>query len=672
MNPRAPHGDRRLYLAGGILVAALAALAIGAFPLGSRAFFVALAFAVGAYVAALRLAVASPAAPRRVVLISLGIALAMRVPLAVAPVGPQSDMFRYLWDARLQRAHLNPYDVVPSDPAVAHLHTADTRTLNNSSVPSPYPPAAQLFFRLATSAGESVYAVKAALIVCDALVGLLLWRWLVWQRRNPLLVIVYAWNPLVAMEVASGGHLDVAGALLVVATAVAISRGYRAAAAATFAASVAMKFLPIVLAPLLWKRLRVRDAAVGAAVLLALYAPYVSGPRVPLGSIRDVIDRFRFNAPVFDFLEHHLGAHAAVGVAVVVGLAVAALPPVRRRVTDPGAWAWPMAAALVCSPIVYPWYLVWLAPFLVTRGTAPLLVWTLSILPVYVVWELGRRGGQWAVPSAVLAIEYGLVAIAAASLLWMRKGARRAGRRPVPAPARAALKSMRVSVVVPTHNEREAIGRVLRDIPTALAPEVIVVDSDSTDGTPEIAAALGARVVREPRRGYGRACLTGIEAASAPDVVVFLDGDYSDRPAELPDVLAPIQEGRADIVIGSRLAGRLQPGAMPRHAVWGNRLAAWLIRRLYGVPVTDLGPFRAARADALRALDLRETTYGWAVEIIVRGALRGYRLVEVPVSYYPRIGRSKISGTLRGALGAGYGILSSILKSRLRPGRPAD
>src|SRR6201981_1215898 len=139
---------------------------------------------------------------------------------------------------------------------------------------------------------------------------------------------------------------------------------------------------------------------------------------------------------------------------------------------------------------------------------------------------------------------------------------------------------MRVSVIIPTHNEAQQIGRVLADLPSNLVTEVIVVDSNSTDGTPEIAAKLGARVIPEPRRGYGRACLTGLAAANAPDVVVFLDGDYSDRPSELPILLLPIEEGRADIVIGSRLAGARTPRAMPWHAAFGNWLAASLIRNL--------------------------------------------------------------------------------------------
>ena len=222
-----------------------------------------------------------------------------------------------------------------------------------------------------------------------------------------------------------------------------------------------------------------------------------------------------------------------------------------------------------------------------------------------------------------------------------------------------------MSVIIPTHNEAQAIQRVLADLPSHLTTEVIVVDSNSNDGTPEIAASMGARVVHEPRRGYGRACLTGLAAADSPDVVVFLDGDYSDRPAELPLLLAPITDGRADIVLGSRLHAQ-NSAALPWHQAFGNRLAAGLIKLLYGLRISDLGPFRAGRADILRALALEETTYGWAVEMILKGALGGYRVVEVPVSYYPRIGKSKISGTLKGTLGAGWFILSLIVRYYFR------
>ena len=224
---------------------------------------------------------------------------------------------------------------------------------------------------------------------------------------------------------------------------------------------------------------------------------------------------------------------------------------------------------------------------------------------------------------------------------------------------------VRVSVVIPTHNEAQAIDRVLADLPSDLVSEVILVDSNSNDGTPEIAASRGARVIQEPRRGYGRACLTGLAATNSPDVVVFLDGDYSDRPSELPILLAPIIEGRADITLGSRLRQH-SAGALPWHQAFGNRLAAGLIKVLYGLDISDLGPFRAGRTEVLRGLDLEETTYGWAVEMILKGTIAGFRVVEVPVSYHARIGRSKISGTLKGTLGAAWFILSLIVRYYFR------
>jgi len=231
-----------------------------------------------------------------------------------------------------------------------------------------------------------------------------------------------------------------------------------------------------------------------------------------------------------------------------------------------------------------------------------------------------------------------------------------------------------VSVVIPTHNEAQAIGRVLADLHSDLVVEVIVVDSNSTDGTADVARRMGARVIEEPRRGYGRACLTGIANTENADVIVFLDGDYSDRPSELPILLAPIIEGRADITLGSRLSTKNNSGALPWHQSLGNRFAASLIRVLYGVKISDLGPFRAGRADVLRALALEEATYGWAVEMILKGAVAGFRIVEVPVSYHPRIGKSKISGTVKGTLGAGWFILSRIVSyhfRRRRAGAPS-
>jgi glycosyltransferase involved in cell wall biosynthesis len=224
---------------------------------------------------------------------------------------------------------------------------------------------------------------------------------------------------------------------------------------------------------------------------------------------------------------------------------------------------------------------------------------------------------------------------------------------------------MRIGVVIPAHNEAGSLPRVLDALPPELAHEVVVVDNGSTDDTAAVARAAGARVVRESRLGYGYACAAGVAALGPVDVVVQLDADFSDDPAELPLLLAPLRADRADFVIGSRELGRREPGALAPHQRFGNWLTARVMGLLYGVQVTDLGPFRAIRRPLLERLALAERTYGWSVEMMVKAARAGGRIVEVPVSYRSRYaGRSKVSGTLRGSLKAGAVILGTSLRYR--------
>lgn len=227
---------------------------------------------------------------------------------------------------------------------------------------------------------------------------------------------------------------------------------------------------------------------------------------------------------------------------------------------------------------------------------------------------------------------------------------------------------MRFSAVIPVFNERESLPLVVGDLRDPRIAEIVVVDNGSSDDTAAIAASLPVRLVAEPRRGYGSACLAGIAALSAapPDAVLFLDGDYSDHPEEAGRLLDAIESG-ADLAIGSRVLGEREPGALLPQARAGNALATFLIRRLYGFRFTDLGPFRAIRWDALRRIGMEDTNFGWTCEMQVKAVRSGLRIVEVPVSYRRRVGVSKIAGTLGGTLRAGYKILWTIAKYAARP-----
>lgn len=217
----------------------------------------------------------------------------------------------------------------------------------------------------------------------------------------------------------------------------------------------------------------------------------------------------------------------------------------------------------------------------------------------------------------------------------------------------------RVDVIIPALDEENALPRVLREIPHPPVRRVVVADNGSTDHTAAVARANGAEVVHEPERGYGAACLRAIEhlAADPPDIVVFLDGDYSDHPAELSRLIDPILAGDAELVIGSRARGRRERGALSPQQRVGNAIACRGLELLYGVRYTDLGPFRAIRWDSLLALQMEDRNYGWTVEMQIKAAQRNVKHLEVPVSYRPRIGASKVSGTIRGSVSAGAKIL---------------
>ena len=406
--------SHRLYGLGAILLVAMTICSSNFSRMGEPSFFIPLAVAGVAYLLAIRELFSTPEFPKRVIVFGLALAAVWHLLFLRMPPGSDDDIHRYVWDGRVQRLGYNPYIVVPSDPAVASLHTSETRTLNNPEVPSPYPAGAQLFFRAVTSIHESTFALKVAFVVCDLAIVFVLLDVLRCTRQGEHWVLAYAWHPLLATEVAGSGHIDIVGVLLLLVSAAALLRRWRAVAAMSFGLAVAVKLLPIVLLPLYWKRVRIRDGALVAIVLGLLYVPFLNHGRIPVGSLGTYVQRFRFNDPVFATLERVMAPQVVAGLAVLVGFLTAIWMRRKSAEVSLDAFAWPMAASLLCAPVVYPWYLLWLLPFIRSTSTVPIMVWTLSIISTYYVWHLRIVGRPWLVPDWIMTLEYGSVAVAAA------------------------------------------------------------------------------------------------------------------------------------------------------------------------------------------------------------------------------------------------------------------
>ncbi len=373
-----------------------------------------------AYLFAIREFFSTPKFPRRVFFIGLALAALWHIPFLLTTPGVDDDIHRYVWDGRVQRLGYNPYIVVPNDPALAALHTPETRTLNHAYLPSPYPAGAELFFRAVTAIHESIFALKMAFVICESAIVFVLLNILWRSGEGAHWVLAYAWNPLLAIEVAGSGHIDILGVLLLLVSFAALGRRWRMVAAVAFGLAVAVKFLPIVLLPLYWKRVRIRDGALAALVVGLLYVPFFNHGQISTGSLGTFVRSFRFNDPVFAMLERVAAPQIVAGLAMLVGFLTAIW--FRRRASDcsADAFAWPMAASLVCAPVVYPWYLLWFLPFMRSTATVPLMIWTLSILSTYYVWHLRAVGRPWVLPGWVLLLEFGSMAAAAAVITFRR------------------------------------------------------------------------------------------------------------------------------------------------------------------------------------------------------------------------------------------------------------
>jgi alpha-1,6-mannosyltransferase len=412
--------SRRVYVPGVILLVSLAICAREFNNVGAPSFIIWLGVGGIAYLLAIREFFSTPKFPKRVIVFGLVLAALWHVLFLLQPPGLNDDIHRYVWDGRAQRLGYNPYTVIPSDPAFAKLHTSETRTLNHPDLQSPYPPGAQLFFRAVTAIHESAFTLKLAFVICDFAIILVLFDVLRSSGQATHWVLAFAWNPLLATEVAGSGHIDIVGALLLLVSFAALLRRWRAVAAVAFGLAVAVKFLPIVLAPLYWRRVRIRDGVLAAVIVAILYIPFLNHGRIPMGSLGAYVQSFRFNDPVFATLERMIAPQVLAGLAILIGFLTSIWMRKKSAEWFSEASAWPMAASLFCAPVVYPWYLLWLLPFLRPTSTLPITIWTVSILPTYYVWHLRTLGRPWLVPGWIMVLEYGSVAIAAAVIASLR------------------------------------------------------------------------------------------------------------------------------------------------------------------------------------------------------------------------------------------------------------
>ena len=412
--------SHRLYGLGAIILVALTICSRNFSSLGAPTFIIPLGVAGTAYLLAIREFFSTPIFPKRVVVIGLMLSAVWHFLFLRMPPGSDDDVHRYLWDGRVQRLGYSPYVLIPSDPALRALHTPETRTLNNPDIPSPYPAGAQLFFRAVTAMHESIFTLKVAFVVCDWAIVLILLCLLRAGGQGAHWVLAYAWHPLLATEVAGSGHVDILGALLLLLSAAALAKRWRALAAIAFGLAVAVKLLPIVLLPLYWKRIRVRDGALAAVVFGLLYIPFLKHGEIPTGSLGTYVQSFRFNDPLFATLEQVAAPRLVVGLTVLVGFLTAIWMARRWAEASADRFAWPMMASLLCAPVIYPWYLLWLLPFTRSISTLPITLWTVSIMATYYVWHLRTLGRPWIVPGWIMLLEYGIVAAAGAILALRR------------------------------------------------------------------------------------------------------------------------------------------------------------------------------------------------------------------------------------------------------------
>ncbi len=562
-----------------------------------------------------------------------------------------TDLYRYAWDGRVQAAGINPYRYPPADPALSSLR--DERVwpgVSRKKWRTVYPPGAEAGFVASRGIfGTGLRATTWLFLVAEAAaVALLL---LVLGREGAPLerVALYAWHPLAVSEIAGNGHVD-ALAVLGLAGLLAAWQARRFTLAGVAVAFAALaKLGPVLLLPALARRGGRRLLLAGAAACTAAYVPYAAtGARVT-GSLVHFVENLHFGGSLWWLVSRHAsdtttGALLGLGLAAVVAVVALREHTAVEQVARSALLV--LGSLLLVLGYVQPWYALWLLPFF-TLTLAPGWLWLTGALPLLYLFALERSLPDWVRP-----VVYGPVAL---WVLWRILAARRRSSLLRPLTARP-----RLAAVIPALDEGEALPAVLRELASTAVDEVIVVDGGSSDATVRAAREARARVIVETHRGYGRACAVGAASTDA-DVIVFLDGDGSDDPACLAQVLEPILAGRAAISLGART--HRERGALLLHQLFGNRLVVLLLRLVYGVRLQDIPPMRAVRRDALEQLALTEMTYGWPTEMIVKAARAGLPIAEVEVVCRARRGgESKIAGRALPSALAGARMLAVIAR----------
>ena len=585
-----------------------------------------------------------------VLAVGIGVHAAAFAPDAAPPL--TTDIYRYAWDARVQEAGINPYRYVPNAPELKRLRDTEIwENVNRRDWATVYPPGAEASFLAARAVfGGGVRATTWLMLLAEGLaVGLLL---LVLMRTGAPLerVAVLAWHPLAASEIAANGHSDALAVLAGAGLLAAVAYGRRGLAGLAVGAGVLVKLGPLFLVPALLRGGGRRFLA-GALGLVAVgYLAYSSVGRMTIGSLFRYLDEEDLGSLAWWTLQQWIGRDGARALLLGVLVAVVAVVALRANETvDQVARSGliVLGSILLTSAFLQPWYALWLLPFLVVTP-GPAWLWLTGTLPLLYVFGIDGYLPWW-----VRVTIYAPFVVLAA--LRLARPARPSPARLSPLPDRP-----RVGVAIPVLDEAEALPAVLAGISPEIVHRIVVVDGGSVDGSAEVARAGGAEVVVETRPGYGLACRTGADVL-ATDVVVWLDGDGSDDPEAIRAVLEPVLSGRAALSLGVRAT--LEPGAQHWHQRVGNRFVTLLVRVTTGVPLRDIPPMRAIRRDALASLDLRELTYGWPTEMIVKAARAGLPIAQVEVpSRARRGGRSKVSGRLGPSLRAGARMLGVVAR----------